>query len=206
MLPPDRDFYRGAYSRAISRQQGGQGEAYETTYKIKKDLKIANRADIGEEFNKLVKDKKAMTTMLIDYVNEMVKHDLDTGRIGSSDVMNVGKAYLKQYLGNFGSLSTNEQFTAMSRGLTISTPVFRDRFIKGLKEKGFDGYIDEAGVGGLSSPREGVEPLVVFDAEKVLEKRGSLRINPYNMIKAQQRYNQWAKFSNSKFSRRTGKW
>lgn len=55
MLPPDRDFYRGMYSTQISKQQGGDGSAYETSYKTTKELKIANRKDLIDEFEVMQK-------------------------------------------------------------------------------------------------------------------------------------------------------
>lgn len=206
MLPPDRDFYRGLYSKEISIQQGGKGKAHETIYELKKDLKIANRYDVGKEFEALCKDREAMNTMLHDFVKEQLGHDLDMGRISTSDLTSQGMYYAQRYIAHFGDLPVSEQFTTMARGLTVSTPVFRERFIDHLKEKGFDGYIDEAGVGGLSTPREGVEPLVIFDAEKVTEKKNSKPITNFSMYSAQKRYNDWFDVANSKYSRKKGIW
>lgn len=198
MLPPDRDFYRGGYSQQISKQQGGNGEAYETTYKTNKDLRIANRADLIGEYNNIIKNNELMGKMMLDYSKSLVEKDIRLGRLDAETATHKGGEYLLRELAKFKTGTSNMRFTTVSRGLTVSTPIVRESMIQSLKKKGFDGYIDEAGVGGVSSMREGVEPLVIFDAEKNVTPQSSQKITRETMIKANERYNEWFRTANSR--------
>lgn len=207
MLPPDRDFYRGSYSRIISKQQGGDGTAYETTYTTKKELKIANRVDLAREFDKIANDKAAMTRMTMDYARSLADKDLRLGRINTNEeYFKTAEQYIDKYVKNFGKHTITEQFVILSRGMTVSTPVFREKIIASLKEKGFDGYIDEAGVGGLVSPREGVEPLVIFNAEQNTSKEKVSKLDAATAYSADQRYRDWFRTANRNANPKRNTW
>lgn len=206
MYKPDRDLYRGSYSRTISKQQGGDGSAYETTYKSNKDLKIANRADILDEFKDLSKDTDTMRDLVIKFSLSRAKTDVKMGRIEETDTLQRGKEYLLDYVQRWNTMPGGEKYMVMTRGLTVAPETARAKFIKDLKKKGYDGYIDEAGVGGLASPREGVEPLVIFDADKTLTQKKSGKLTAYDTYTADQRYSQWFNVANSKLSKKRGDW
>lgn len=198
MLPPYRDFYRGSYSRAISKQQGGDGQAYETTYKTNKNLKIANREDLLTEYNSIISDSSLMMKMLTDYSESLIEKDVRLGRLDQESATKKGNEYLAREIRNFQTGTDDFRFTTMARGLTVSTPVVRESMIKSLKKKGFDGYIDEAGVGGVDSAREGVEPLVIFNAEKNVTPQSSRKITPNMINRANEQYREWFRTANSR--------
>lgn len=198
MLPPDRDFYRGSYSQVISKQQGGNGQAYESTYKTNKELKIANREDLVSEYNAIIKNEKLIRTMMLDYSVSLIDKDVKLGRLEKSEAVKKGSEYLSREVMKFTQGTSGMRFTTVSRGLTVSTPVVRESMIQSLKKKGFHGYIDEAGVGGVSSVREGVEPLVIFDAEKNVTPQSSTKLTPTSMNRADMRYSEWSRIANSR--------
>lgn len=148
-----------------------------------------------------------METMLTDYARSLADVDLRIGRITTKEQhTQLGNAYVKVYLEHFHDLPVERQFTAMSRGMAASMPVYREAIIKRLKQKGFDGYIDEGSVGGVSSAREGVEPLVIFDAEKNMSMLKSEKIDSTVINEANRRYNEWSKIANDPINVKRGRW
>lgn len=77
-LPPDRDMYRGAYADGLRAYRGKKPSdpIYEKTYKLKKDLNIPSRKTVQE-------------------VSEKVR----TSASGKKAAVEMGQAYVKNYLG-----------------------------------------------------------------------------------------------------------
>lgn len=202
-LPPDRDFYRGSYSQVLKKQQGGKEneKVQENKYKLTEDLKVPSREELAEAYKKAMSDPKILKESCYALAEAMVKriakqqgnwderYANDPGYQASRQ--KAVQNYMEKYLNDFGNKSPDEAFLLTSRALTSANPIVRQAIIDQLKQKGYNAMVDEAGVGGVISPREGVEPLIIFNANKSMKSIGSKEITPESQYKADLRRNQW---------------
>lgn len=78
----------------------------------------------------------------------------------------------------------------------------KDQVIKQLKKQGFHAMVDEAAVGGKGRfPKEGMDPLIIFDSENVLEKKKTKKISKRNRALAESRYRDWSNKARSKWEK-----
>lgn len=74
----------------------------------------------------------------------------------------------------------------------------RTAVINELKKRGYNAMVDEAGVGGNTvwHPREGVEPLIIFDGDVSLKRTKTKKIGNKTMLRAHRRYVDWYEKAN----------
>lgn len=106
------------------------------------------------------------------------------------------KHFSEQYFKEFSSYTPDQAFALTARSLGSASPIVKDSVIRILKEKGYNAMVDEGGVGGVSSPREGVEPLIIFDGGSSLKKINQVEVREENMKTADARYNKWKRVAN----------
>lgn len=196
-LPPDRDFYRGSYSNTLKKQQGGTNtdRVQENTYKLTEDLNIPSRKELGEAYKAAMNDPEVLKEACLARAETYVQRKMDQkyGTLSSYNLMRskVVESFMKSYMSEYGTYPPDEAFLFTARAMTNGSPIIKDAVIKKLSEKGYNAMVDEAGVGGVISPREGVEPLIIFDANKSMKSVGSKEITPESQYKADLRRHQW---------------
>lgn len=91
-----------------------------------------------------------------------------------------------------------------SQGIGM-TKNYKETVIKELKSRGYDGMVDEGCVGGIGkNQREGIEPIIIFDGDKYLDKKATVAIDDETRNKATKNYNKW--FSKVNHNRKSNKW
>lgn len=196
-LPPDRDFYRGSYANVLKKQQGGTeaDKIQETSYKLTEDLNIPSRKELGEAYKAAMNDPEVLKEACLARAETFVQRRCDQkySHLDKYNVMRpaVVKSFMKSYMNEYGSYPPDEAFIFTARALTNGSPIIKDAIIKKLSEKGYNAMVDEAGVGGVVSPREGVEPLIIFDANKSMKSVGSKEITAKSQHEADLRRHQW---------------
>lgn len=212
-LPPDRDFYRGSYSQVLKQQQGGKDteKMQENQYELTQDLNIPSRKELSEAYKKAMSDPKILQEACEAMAEALVKKNAK--KMGNWDELYgkdpkylasrsaAVKDYTKGYLKDFGSKPADEIFLLTSRALTVAKPVVRQAIINELSKKGYNAMVDEAGVGGVISPREGVEPLIIFSGNDSMKKIGQKNITSSSAYNADARYDQWRRVANSKVNK-----
>lgn len=215
-LPPDRDFYKSVALSSVMSSQKAQSvrDMYETKYKTTKDLKIAGREEIKEAYEQIKSNPEVLEDVISSYAIALAKKrkakimayaaasnmKIDPSQIDAM-LESRGRATAKEILKEFGDMTPDHQFMYLSRGLTVSSNTSQAYINEYLKKKGYNGRVDEAGVGGGVAPREGVDPLVIFDSEKVMSYQGAKQITARTYRDSNIRYNQWFKVANSEKNR-----
>lgn len=196
-LPPDRDFYRGSYSNVLKAQQGGKDsdKLQENAYKLTEDLNIPSRKELGEAYKAAMNDPKVLQEACLARAETFVQRrydqkyrHLDNYSSMRSKAVDV---FMRSYMKEYGTYPPDEAFLFTARALTNGSPIIKDAIIKKLSDKGYNAMVDEAGVGGVISPREGVEPLIIFDGNKSMKSIGSKEITRDSQYKADLRRHQW---------------
>lgn len=220
-LPPDRDMYRGSYANGIRKQSGktDNDPLYEKQYVLKKDLKVPSRAtvqQVAEKIRSNDKGNKVATEMGKAYVKNFL--DSDSWSTYRKVTDKLGREptdlneYLKEakkvqiqagqdYVKNIKDMSVNDYFKDLTDSFGRSSSN-REKVIGELKKLGYNAMVDEAGVGGgarngVTRVREGVDPLIIFDAEDVLEERKTRKISSHEQSRATSRNTKWYNRTNS---------
>lgn len=213
-LPPDRNLYKGDYSQTLKKHQGGKPneKMIENTYTLKQDLNIPSRAVLKKAYQKVVDNEelkkeavKATAKMFIEsrrlsYVMnaDNPNDEKEIERAMKRDV----KPFTKMMLDHWGNYPPDEVFSMVARSLGPANPAVKNAVIKELKSKGYNAMVDEASVGGITSPREGVEPLIIFDGAGSLEKVSEKKISRIEQRQATNRYQIWWQEANkSKYAK-----
>lgn len=210
-LEADRDMYRGYYGTGL-KKQAGKGldvHLYESSYQLKEDLKVPSRKELDEVTANVVKNnRKYLEKIGNDYVErtfddrfEYSGDDWDSPEFEKA-YKKAGKEYLQSYINNYGSLPIGEQgFNAQRIFGTV--PELKNDVIAELRNRGYNAMVDEASVGGRYGwAKEGLEPLIVFDREKSLDKIKSEVIDRDTHNEALERYVDWNKEVNSSKNRK----
>lgn len=111
------------------------------------------------------------------------------------------KYFLEEYLNQFGSYTPDQAFALTARSLGSANPIVKKAVISQLKAKGYNAMVDEAGVGGIVSPREGVEPLILFDGAKSMKEVSVRDIDSKTMAEADKQYQKWKRVAASNRSK-----
>lgn len=196
-LPPDRDFYRGSYSNVLKKQQGGTDadKLQENAYKLTEDLNIPSRKELGEAYKEAMNDPEVLKEACLARADTFVQRHYDQ-KYSQLDKYNAMRpkmvdSFMKAYMNEYGTYPPDEAFLFTARALTNGSPIIKDAIIKKLSDKGYNAMVDEAGVGGVISPREGVEPLIIFDGNKSMKSIGSKEITSKSQYEADLRRHQW---------------
>lgn len=204
-LDPDRDLYRGWYANNLRKNQGGKPDEkmVENTYSLKEDLNIPSRETLRAAYSKVTSNEKLKKEAIESLITSYLKNDEFDYRFNYGDdwqkqLEEDAKQMVKQTLNDWGTYSPEQTFSFVARSLGPSSPAVKNAVIKELKAKGYNAMVDEASVGGRGvSPREGVDPIIIFDGEKALEKEYHTSLNNKSMYKAQRRYDKWSRKANS---------
>lgn len=175
-LQPERNLYKGGWIR----ETAGTDEVYEKTYQLKKDLNIPSRSTCENEIKNLMKDPKLRSEVFKGYLDiafpkNSYRRAEDISRMVDEDIYESENAYVKaekkwllskgkQIANDFKTMPIDEAAfnVQLSFGLAPKT---KAKLIENLKKQGYNAMVDEASVGGrFNYSREGVDPLLVFDA------------------------------------------
>lgn len=202
-LPPDRDLYRGSYSNVLKKNQGGKqsDSMQETEYELTMDLNIPSRSELKQTFQKVMSDNKIKQEACKALAEKLVKsNELDYAWNYGNDynkvMQNDIKDFTEKYFNEFGSYTPDQAFALTARSLGSASPIVKQAVIKELSAKGYNAMVDEASVGGVASPREGVEPLIIFDGNSSMKKTGQAKLNVQSIQEADKRYRQWKNVAN----------
>lgn len=215
-LPPDRDLYRGAWSDVMRRNYGlNKGDRlFETSYKLKEDLSIPSREEQIEVVNKLrgdeaLTDVKRLSETYIkmtrikkeDWINKaIIAGDIRSEKELASIYDDWAKALVAKSMSDYRNMTSDEFFRSASSLFGVDT-VSRQKVIDELSKRGYNAMVDQASVGNQTH-REGVDPLIVFDREKTLEKVETRNIGKLEESMAKNRYMKWYKTANSPIFRK----
>lgn len=197
-LPPDRDLYRGSYSKVLRYNQGGSEseKMVESEYELTQELNIPSRSELKSTFSKVMSDPKLKEKACIALAENLIKSDkidymLNYGNEYEKYMQKDIKEFTRRYMDEFGTYTPDQAFALTARSLGSASPVVKQAVITELKSKGYNAMVDEAGVGGVVSPREGVEPLIIFDGSSSMSKVSSHELTDKEISDADKRYNQW---------------
>lgn len=210
-LPPDRDLYRGEYGNMLKINSGKKYDdpLYENSYILKEDLKVPSRSELQEVHNKVAKNPKLRKEAINSYFNMIFglgtwDYKFNYGDDWEKAFNNDVKEYTNEVLAEFENKTVEQAFAMTSKSLGTA-PAFKNAVISELKARGYNAMVDEAGVAGTNGwQREGVDPIIVFDGEKSLNKVSTVEVDKMTQDRATQRHNKWFKVANS--HRSNGQW
>lgn len=202
-LPPDRDLYRGTYSNVLKKNQGGKDteKMQETEYELTTELNIPSRQELKSVYASVMRDEKLKKEACKALAEKLVKSDeidymYNYGDAYKKEMAKDVKNFTDQYFKEFGSYTPDQAFALTARSLGSANPIVKQAVIDQLKAKGYNAMVDEAGVGGVASPREGVEPLIIFDGSGSMKELKSNTLTDQGMKDADKRYSQWRRTAN----------
>ena len=196
----DRDFYRD-----YIQGQSNDGKFNEYQYKLKEDLIIPSQDVLKQVQNDVIKNEKNQKE--VDYaiekfvlgdegkkkVSELKYFDSVKNVSDIADLFQSGKITVEDADTYYDMLQANDliervkssNFSKVSASMMYAKNT-KQQIIDILKEKGYNAMVDEAGVGVAGKDnegnliREGLEPLIIFDSEKVLSDRTKVEYNLAN--------------------------
>lgn len=213
-LPVDRDLYRGSYANRIKENSGKSksDKVYENTYKLKQDLKIPSRDEVKQVIKDLrdrdkgnkiaIENGKAYCNIFLNqkngdsYYDELENYFMVKNKQMPDDYDKAHREAVKGTINKFVDRYKNQPIDSLFRDTVTSFGVSesnRSAVINELKKRGYNAMVDEAGVGGNTvwNPREGVEPLIVFDGDSSLKRTKSKEIDGKTSSRAFKRYRDW---------------
>ena len=207
-MQPDRDLYRGG---AIINQNGKTGNetVYETEFKLKEPLKIPSKNVVKATINEIIEDNpKSVRNALDNFVKvrfNMEMQDMDSYGYTKEDKAEFKKWY-KECAEETWSKSINDpdaKLAFMTGTLGTNTSLKND-IIKILSDKGYNAMQDFASIGGVKDMQnvEGIEPLIIFNAQNSLSKQSSNIVDETTRSRASQEYMRW----NANVNRDNQKW
>lgn len=222
-FPPERDLYKGTWAWGIRQNYGlhKNERLFETEYKLKEDLNIPSREEQIEVFDLLRQTNGEETIKNIvaaelkmagqttaagreDYIHRAKKfnpkpEEMDDDKYNQlisnmydTRIRNLTESYIEDYKD-----MTPEKFFRASSSFLGVDKVTKQQIVDELSKRGYNAMIDQASVGGGVRPREGVEPLIIFDKDKTLEPMTTKEISQLEENKAKERYMKWYKTANS---------
>ena len=222
-LPPDRDLYRGTYVNNLKVNSGKtvDSKVYENTYVLKDDLKVPSREEVkniikdfkeNDKNNQIaIENGKAFCKNFIGY-NTWTAVDMVSSKYDEEGkpypegekeyrkaVDEIHKEIVSNYVKRYGDVTIDELFIDTTRSFGTSEKN-RSRVINELKKRGYNAMVDEAGVGSNKNGREGVDPLIIFDGDKFLNKISTTEIDDKTRRKADKDHMNWYRKVNSKRS------
>ncbi len=210
-LEPDRNLYRGGYSYVMKSNAGKKASdpLYENTYTLKKSLKLPSRDEVKESQLKALKNsklrKEAFAGVTRSYLNDdKLDFIFNYGKDWKKEMERQGKEWTKQFMDSYGNMTSDELFISGSRGMGM-TKNYREAVIKDLKNKGYDGMVDEAGVGGVgNNSREGIEPIIIFDGDAYLDKMSTKEVDQKTTQMASRKHEDW--YAKANRNKKLNKW
>lgn len=203
-LPPDRDLYRGTYSKQLALNQGGKvtDQMVESKYELKEDLKIPSRDEVRKVYSEIMQNdnlkKEACKGLATGYVKSWEwEYRFNYGDDWKKAMKKDIEMSTNDFLNAYGKFTPDQAFSMVARSMGPSNPVVKKAAIDILSAKGYNAMVDEAGVGGLISPKEGVEPLIVFNAKSSMNKVDQTAIDQKTIDEANKRYREWKQKANA---------
>lgn len=216
-LPPDRDYYRGPAGEGL-KKTGKSDRLYESTYVLKEDLNIAGRDDIQKVVNDIFHEKKTQQELGKVFADRLLSEwdFYETSenmskwydKNGNFDRNSFLKSYasaqkdaVDRFLKEIGDAPAITKLDAVTKAFGQSDWL-KQQAISRLSAKGFNAMSDEASIGGKISPREGVDPIIVFDRSSSLDKVSSSEISSKMKKVSTRKYNKWFAVANSAKNRK----
>lgn len=197
-LPPDRDLYRGSYSNVLKKHQGGKENErmQETEYELTTDLNIPSRDELRKAYQVAMSDTKVKAAASKALAEKLVKSDeidywFNYGDEAPKIMRQEIKKFTNEYFEQFGSYTPDQAFALTARSLGSASPIVKKAVIDQLSAKGYNAMVDEGGVGGIVSPREGVEPLIIFNGKTSMKETGKNVIDDKTIAEADKRHREW---------------
>lgn len=215
----DRNHYRGGGGAQWLRNTSGNPNAdiYEYEYKLKENLKTANREDVRRVYEQLKAsdkriEKESKETFVkgnpivrnLQFERDSLKKHADAivqeyGEVKAKELLSEYdkeyadqiKRYTKLLIENYGKLSSEDIFDYAGARSVGRHEYTKQRLISELKKQGFNSMIDQASV-GTRVVREGVAPLIIFNPDKTIEvKGGPNKVSRSKGTIAGNKYTQW---------------
>ena len=179
-LNADRNHYKGGIVRRSTGAGRGDEDgkyAYEKEYELTEDLKVPSRDKVygviakyvdGNEskINDICKHRASMLLGFdMDKLSEMAQENEQYMR---ADMF--AKQYVQRLVENYKDVPSNVAGFYAAQSFWKNVPL-REAVFDELKKEGYNAIVDEASVGGQGGFRkEGVDPLIVFDAGSCLRE------------------------------------
>lgn len=204
-LEVDRDTYKGNYGNVINRRAGKRAtdSVYEHKFVLKEDLKLPSRDELRVLYEKIGSDKKYRRAEAERQALEIANRCCGNYKSYKDFISNTSeqnqrnaKDFIKYKLEQFEQASPDQMFDTVAWSLGGS-PKVKAKVIDELKKKGYNAMVDEAGVGGITRPRDGYDPLIIFDGTASLQPVKTSEIKYGARRAAAYRSNQWFKTANS---------
>lgn len=203
----DRAHYKGQGAQWLRETSGNDNaDVYETTYRLSKDLLIADLDTVKKAYDEIIKKdpqikKKVDKTYekYMEYNLEDAKweyetdlkwakeqHDKKLEQIAKQEYKKAVKSYT-----DTSGLTDDLKYGWFSVSLGAQ-PYNREAITKYLKSKGYDGMLDRASMGikGISQ-LEGVAPVIVFDRSTSMEKVNQYLLTNRESAKSEKAYRKW---------------
>lgn len=206
----DRQHYRAGWIRTI----GGGKTTYENTYTLSKDLRIPSRDTVYKAVYTVLKDPVLCEESLQTWFNNVYPKGSNK-RLDYADRIGVPRDKIDLYLYNTAKNIVKEfQDIPMSDGATTAlgvlgvTPNVKKALIANLSAQGYNAIADEASIGGHTElgkkfDKEGIDPLIIFDANDSLIKNATEEITSK---KEQQSYRKYVRWDNAVRRNTSAKW
>jgi hypothetical protein len=204
-LDPDRYPYRGGWVRTT----GKSDKAYENEYTLKKDVTVPGRDELSSVIQDVVKKDP-------EVMSKAVKTWCDMNWGGLVKTLNYspyyterGKKFVSDLIDQIGSQPASKSYYLLAQTFG-KNPEFRGLVIDELKKRGYNAMVDEASVGGakvalpgvrnsIPFERHGVDALILFDGNDVLQKDRTSRISRLSEMHYAGKQRRWQ-------NRASGKW
>lgn len=209
-LDPDRYAYRGGWVR----QTGKSDTAYENEYTLKKDVTVPGRDELSRVIRDVVKQNPEVLSNTVKTFCEMNNIYL-TRLLNYSPVSTYtekGKQFVEDLMQQIKDQPASRSYSILASTFG-KNPELRGLVIDELKKRGYNAMTDEASVGGakykipgvrknVDIQRHGVDPLILFDGNDVLQKDKTSKISRFSEMRYAGKQRRW--FRRADWSR--GKW
>lgn len=189
-------------------------QMYESSYKLKEDLRVPSKETVDNLFKKMANDKTSVEETSLaqagawfvaehfeynasdNYWDDLIKKGKDPVADWDDDeyhkyIDKEGEKWAKKHMKQFKDMPVDDILLETAQSLGASD-YNREKVISELKKMGYNAMVDEAGVGYKG--QEGIEPLIIFDKDASVEKQlSSRKLTDSSMKKSDKVHNKWQK-------------
>ena len=189
----DRQHYKAGWVRIT----GKSDTAYEHTFNLKQDLKVAGQDTLADITHKIIKDDPKLIRKTVEQRIDMLYPKGSEDRIYLSEDPLTGKysnkifkKYVEDEVNSYKNLSVDDAFIQAAQTLGVNTEL-KKRVISECKKLGYDAATDIASVGGNKyGGVEGVDPLLIFDVS-ALHRTSTRQISADEEIYSERKFYSW---------------
>lgn len=187
----DRNHYNGGWVRNVS----GSDVAYENVYIAKEPLNVPSRKETYDVVNQVIKDNpglldKSAKAFFKELYPEGTMANLEFFQNASSkaEERKMVKDFTDQLLKDYKDYTTDQAAFWCMQTFGLNNDL-KKKVVNELKSRGYNAMTDEASVGGQNHfAKEGIDPLIVFDANVSLDLKSTRSISKDEEDKALREY------------------